>query len=122
MNTPTKETLKLLPCPFCGRTPKPTLVNFGGVPHWYIRCCIVDTCNRKSEANAIEAWNTRATSDLERQRDALAEALDKMLSSFSAHGSVKGMPDDYYAGCECFKCEAIKSARKALAQLKEGGV
>jgi hypothetical protein len=71
---------------------------------------------------ARERWNTRATSDLERQRDALAEALDKMLSSFSAHGSVKGMPDDYYAGCECFKCEAIKSARKALAQLKEGGV
>jgi hypothetical protein len=119
MNTPTKETPELLPCPFCGRTPKPTLVNFGGVPHWYIRCCIVDTCNRKSEANAIARWNTRATSDLERQRDALTEALAGLVKINEEHNEAVSQIIKRPLG---WKDSYLDAARKALAQLKEGGV
>ena len=63
------RTTELLPCPFCSSEPD-LLESYGG---WYIRCsCGVSMCENYSEggfpvgefvteAEAIAAWNTRAT-------------------------------------------------------------
>lgn len=52
----------LLPCPFCGGGAETHETTF---PHhyWYVLCdgeCFDHFCERPTEAEAIEAWNTRA--------------------------------------------------------------
>ena len=51
---------ELKPCPFCGRTPKPQEISFGGHPFFIIRCCYVDVGRKWPREEAITAWNTRS--------------------------------------------------------------
>lgn len=60
----TKDIVELLPCPFCGGTPK--ILNDPGLA-MYIRCmsCGIDN-NRQlqTEAQAVAAWNRRSPAAL----------------------------------------------------------
>ena len=51
---------KLLPCPFCGGEAVVELCGKGNFAHWCVWCnCGVLKQDHKTEADAIEAWNTR---------------------------------------------------------------
>ena len=51
---------KLKPCPFCGGKAVVELCGKGNFAHWCVWCnCGVLKQDHKTEAEAIEAWNTR---------------------------------------------------------------
>lgn len=68
---------ELLPCPFCGGEAQVFESGAWFVDHFmkYVRCtsCGLQTCDYKTEAEAVEAWNTRTKPayDLEAYQDGL---------------------------------------------------
>jgi Lar family restriction alleviation protein len=61
----TNETIKLLPCPFCGKQPEFDNYKIHGVINWNISC-VNDDCSVHVETDdfelkeeAINAWNKR---------------------------------------------------------------
>ena len=60
---------ELRECPFCGGEAEVIDWRWGGIGYWRVECTAVDcptnprTARHRSEAKAIEAWNTRADSE-----------------------------------------------------------
>lgn len=62
--TDSKTATELLPCPFCGGEAELTYLEYDPVAPWFIQCanreCEIGPATwRKTEADAIEAWNKR---------------------------------------------------------------
>jgi len=105
------DTLKLLPCPFCGQEAKMA----GGprlAPEWWARCpnCKAGTEGFSSLERASAAWNRRDLGVAE-----LVGALEKVAAE--AFVSIADLPDyDQPNGWRKVAVERIDIARAALAK------
>ena len=93
MNNGVERTkTELMPCPFCGGEAQLEWPHEGGA---YIRhdCDFVTGCWYETEAEAIEAWNTRAhgTCEVEGYDDGVDEGMDGEWYSYG--------PPTWYLSC-----------------------
>lgn len=113
---------KLLPCPFCGKkpnicdnvNPKNPIIN--DKTRYAVRCsdgCFAITNKYKTQAEAIEAWNTRKP--MERIVEQLEKNGQKMSEAKAIRPCAKCSPSDH----RYYKAISVK---KAVDIVRKGGV
>ena len=112
----------LLPCPFCGEAPRLWEYNKG-------ECeieCINGHCPSEphvgihTKAEAIAAWNTRATPAA--MTPEVAKLVDAVAVLLMQHDFENPMRQADYHGdiCQCRRCR-MDAVRAAIAALRAGG-
>ena len=111
----------LLPCPFCGGEAEIWRAHEGRTA-WVAcmgRCAVLVSKEYTTDAEAIAAWNTRATPAPAAIRDDVADLADFLDAKHKSYMAGLGRnPADYVSGYST----ARDKARAILAALRAGGV